>query len=653
MLAALAGPAAAEARYDSAGQVADAAAKRKAKKCRKGQVKVKLGKRILCRPLRKVMPKPRAGDPRKLFTSFVMKKDLSNFRNRRGKRGQSLPKLIRKVGPGAPALLANATARGFRRLDAMASSGAAARMRAAPHARAAGDCANLQNGQPLKDSFKTGGGGGPTATVGVSMGADGAEMGIELTGDEYSVKADIDMGLCDPNEVEAPSCPTAVGKLDGQIRYKFKVAILVTRGGTDIWSTGAETVRKTKLTGWNAVDAKLDTLDVDDVETSTLSAGGESRAHPPISIRTRINRTTSVDMRSGAYNAGDSRLDVRIGMEGLYGPDRDEAETDAERRAQADADKQWRAVIKKAIDGYRSREEGWQTANTCAGLKFTAAANTITLHGGDSGNLRATVTAKSDGQPSELDARLTDIENAIFRPTRAGGTSSANFTYENVASATTAGAKVRTKVHATSKAGVAEDTWEQPIAPPFKINQIAGNFSGSYTQGFSGGRQAHVTWTAAGTFVRNPADFPGALGNYTLMAGQASYHFSGQEITGSAACQMSGDAFVDLYQKGSGAIGVQPLDMQKPFEQGPHGYSGGVNLGPDAKVTITKENCEPGAESEEGKQYEYPIGIPPLETGDNQASADGIHYEGSHTRDDGGGISYEWTWVLEGSLKNP
>ena len=78
--------------------------------------------------------------------------------------------------------------------------------------------------------------------------------------------------------------------------------------------------------------------------------------------------------------------------------------------------------------------------------------------------------------------------------------------------------------------------------------------------------------------MRNPADFPGAVGNYTLMAGQASYHFSGATITAHADCNMSGNAFVDLYQDGGGAIGVQPLDMQKPFEQGPHGYSGDVTL---------------------------------------------------------------------------
>ena len=41
------------------------------------------------------------------------------------------------------------------------------------------------------------------------------------------------MGLCDPNEVEAPSCPTAVGKLEGAIRYKLKAIIAVSRNGVD------------------------------------------------------------------------------------------------------------------------------------------------------------------------------------------------------------------------------------------------------------------------------------------------------------------------------------------------------------------------------------------------------------------------------------
>jgi hypothetical protein len=195
---------------------------------------------------------------------------------------------------------------------------------------------------------------------------------------------------------------------------------------------------------------------------------------------------------------------------------------------------------------------------------------------------------------------------------------------------------------------VAEDTWEQPIKPPFEINEIAGNFSGSFERVYSIGT-AHVTWTGSGTFVRQtPPGIPGATGTYLLKAGVASYHFSGQTITEHADCDMQGSAVVDLFQDAGGSIGVTPVDFSKPFEQGPHTYGGLVSLGPDPMVTLTMVNCIPAAEDEEGKQYTIPVGFPPLDTGQTQStSPDGTHYNGSHS-DSQSGISYEWTWVLTG-----
>src|SRR5215217_2207558 len=124
VLAALAASTPAVARTDSSGPVADDAARRKAKKCTRGTVRVKVGRRVTCRPLKQAFPKPRAGDPRKLFAAFVVKKDFSHFRNRRGKRPKSLPKLIRRTGPGAPKVLARAMSLALARLDAMESASA-------------------------------------------------------------------------------------------------------------------------------------------------------------------------------------------------------------------------------------------------------------------------------------------------------------------------------------------------------------------------------------------------------------------------------------------------------------------------------------------------------------------------------------------------
>jgi hypothetical protein len=82
---------------------ADVAAKpRKAKKCKKGKVRVKINGRRLCRPARKALPKPKAGDPRLLMARSVFGRDLSDLRNRRGRKVPSLPKLVRKLGPRAP-----------------------------------------------------------------------------------------------------------------------------------------------------------------------------------------------------------------------------------------------------------------------------------------------------------------------------------------------------------------------------------------------------------------------------------------------------------------------------------------------------------------------------------------------------------------------
>ena len=644
-----AAPSGAEASFGAV--PADAAAK---KKCKKGQVKVKVGKRVSCRPLKKVLPKPRAGDPRKLFTQFVFKKDWSKFRNRRGKRPPSLPRLIGKVGRGGPALLTRAVSRGLSRLDAMTNEAAAARA-GARAAQTASGCAAMSHAPRTSDSFTSGGGGGPSATVGVELGPDGATMGIDVTGNGFSVSVDIDMGLCDPNEVEAPGCPTAVGRLAGEIRYKFKVAIQVTKGGTDVWSQAMEVTRKTKLVGWNEVDAKLDRLDIDDLETSTFRLGGTTRDFPPMTMRTRLERSTQVDMRTGAYEPGRSNVEVSFQMEGLFGPDRDEAEADAERKAREDGDRQFRAVVDKAISGYRSREDAWQVASPakCAELRLSPASNTLTLSGGSAGSFSATAIAKADGSPSELDARLSEMQNAAFSPTRAGG-QRAQFSYSDVVPSAPPGSKVLVKVHATSKAGVAEATWEQPLRPPFEINKIAGNFSGSYTVPTGGGRTGVVSWTGSATFVRTtPPGFPGASGSYVLKAGSVSIHYSGGSIVGDALCNMSGSTFVDLFQDAGGSVGVNPVDPSKLFEQGPHNYSSSVGLGFGPEVDLTESSCT-AAEHNGTVHADYPVGaIKVLDTGpDELQSPDGIHFNGTYSESNGG-VTKETTWVLTGTKDPP
>jgi hypothetical protein len=291
-------------------------------------------------------------------------------------------------------------------------------------------------------------------------------------------------------------------------------------------------------------------------------------------------------MRSGAYVPDRSDINVTVDTEGLGGPDRADVEDDIAEQSRAEADRQFRAIVDKAISGYRDREQRWQEPKKCAELRFSPVSNTHRLRPGQGGSFTATAIAKQDGAASELDGKLSNQVNATFSPTRAGG-QQARFDY-TVASAT-AGGKVSATVRATSKAGVDEATWEQPVEPPFEINKIAGNFSGRQTIPV-GGRTGTISWTGGGTFERTPQGAPGATGSYILKAGSATFTFSGGYILGDAVCDMSGSAFVDLFQHGGGDISVSPVGS--PFEQGPHHYSGGVFVGPTATVTLTLSSCE-------------------------------------------------------------
>jgi hypothetical protein len=549
----------------------------------------------------------------------------SGLRNRRGKRAPSLPKLIRKVGPRAPALLERVTKQGIARMDALAAR--------APLARsAAAGC------PPQSESFTSSGGDGTTAQVTATTNG----IGVDLTGPEFRVELDLNFG-CEPQELQAPRCPTAVGRLQGEIRYKLRAGVKVSRGGELLWSQAMDVTRRTELDGFNDVDAKLDRLDIEDVETSNFHLGGSIRGYPPIAIRTRIVRRTQVDMRSGDYDPGRSDISVTVDTAGLGGPDRADVEDDIAERGRAEADRQFRAIVDKAISGYRSRETDWLEP-TCAELRFSPRPNTRTLRPNQSGSFTATAISKRDGGPSELDARLSNTVNARFDPARAGG-QQARFGYAVVSAPS--GAKVQVSVRATSKAGVAKGTWEQPLPPPFQIEKIAGNFSG--TEDFPvGSRTAHVSWTGAATFQATPAGLPGAVGSYVLKAGQVTYTFSGADILGDAACDMSGTEFVDLFQKGGGDLGVVPVGSS-PFEQGPHTYSGGIFAGPTALVTVTLSNC--ADPSVNGETRTFPVvqgGFAPLDIPTPVSSTDGIHYNGTRSLDVSG-VSVHWTWVFTGA----
>ena len=619
--------------------------KKKRKRCRKSQVRVKSGKKRTCVAARKVLPKPKAGDPRLLIAKSAYR-DWSKLRNRRGKRAKSLPKLVRKLGPRAKGLLNTATVQGVDRIDQMIASASASR-RGPPARRsplalaAAGGCTEVPRGARDQSTY-TSSEGGTTASATSTLGPEGAAMALEMSGNGFTIKADLDFGACEPNEVEAPQCPTAAGRLQGELRYKMKVSIQVSKGGEDVWSQSMNVTRKTKLDGFTDVDAKLDDLDISDEEISNVNLGGAVRAYPPIGIRTRLIRNTRVNMRTGNYEPGISDITVTVNVDGLYGADRSEIQDDLERRGRADADQQFRTIVAKAIDGYRTREEAWQQPDKCAKLEFNPVNNALRLRRGGVGSFTTIAKAVQDGGASELDARLSNPVNATFSPTRAGG-QSARFEYNVFGSS----GKVTAYVKATSKAGVADDTWEQPITQPFQVNVISGTFSGSQRQwNTQSGFDSTVTWQGNITLVKQFAAIPGATGNYIPVDGIVTYSHSGWWWTASANCQQSGTDSFDI-PSDSGSMGVFP-EGNDPYVKGPHNY--GANIAINEEMTVTLHSCVPGADEYEGTQQPAYVGQVIL-TDDNEVSPDGLAYNGNYVKTDSAGsghVEITANWTLTG-----
>ncbi len=165
-------------------------------------------------------------------------------------------------------------------------------------------------------------------------------------------------------------------------------------------------------------------------------------------------------MRSGAFDPGSSSVDVEVHVGGSR--DTPLAEYRLRNSIASDYDKSFPAIVKKAIDNYRSRERAWQTPNTCAELEFDPANFKKQLKRGESGRFTGKVKAKEGGGTAkEAKWKRTGQSNATITPAETKG-GSATLNYSRVVKE---GPDVTAKYKVTSTAGVAEDTWKQHTSP--------------------------------------------------------------------------------------------------------------------------------------------------------------------------------------------
>jgi len=406
-------------------------AKPAAKKCKKGTVVVKTGRKKRCVKLRVAPPRPKDADRGQLALDFLLSSKWPALRDRRGRHVPSLAQRLRSAGHGAAPTLRRTFARGLALVAARRHS-AAAVARGAPRARAA----------------DAGGG----SVTGVS---DGSSIGFsgEIPAGDITIFVEFRTGL-DSDRIEGEDCPTGAGRLEGRKRGETSISIrLVGPNRQLISGYSARLAEENSYQGQTADDAKIDTLTIDHdaIARTTITGAGQA----PLSLRMTTSRRAQVNMRSRAYTAGERRLDVAVR---LTGAPRDVAallEAEVARKLQGETDREFAEVVYTAMFLYRQMETRFnQDFNRCVAMRLDPHPDQRRYGVGERGRFSAWLEPTLDRgtRPNGIFRRANQL-NVEGAPTAATGTTPA---FEFVV--TTASNPSWVQYRATSKAGVALGT---------------------------------------------------------------------------------------------------------------------------------------------------------------------------------------------------
>jgi hypothetical protein len=612
-----------------------APAARHATRCRKGAVRVKVGKRAACVPTKAVLPPP--GEAVPLVAGVQGALTFANL-GFKAPSGRHVPSFRQKLGPSwtvaqkrlekaMTTIVASASASARASASATASSAApasrppAAFLAVASAASGPDACTlaevigdrGIDAGQnPIKTNDSTTVDG---AKVTLGLDGSGAHLGIDTTvaGNTYSMRYDSNEFDC--LAYKLPPCPHGDGSLGAfGVKGKEGFSLKVTRAGKVLKS---ETYKKTitvETKGQVAEDAKLDYVDVKYGETTSVVLDG-----------TRLtqygNRAVRIDMRSGDYGPDESSSFGSVAAGG-----------DIANVAGVEADaKGFASFVSQTVAAYRDRENAWQTPNRCARLKLSPTKDTLTLGPGQTGSFNAEGDAVADGsRAAKASWTLSGPQNGAFSPA-ASKDPGPTFSYE--VSGSPSGDKLLVTVKATSSAGVAEETWSQNISA---INTISGTFSGheAETDGIA------YEWSGEATFTRFDTEAGGAV--FGLTSGQATVSVSSD---GADGCTHAGTEVIPLAPQGLFTLlGTgKPVQYQivAPWDNRYHG--GGVTV--TCGETSFDETDIPAAAAIQSGE----VGLAANPTGLIKTSSDGVFFADSASESDAVLGSAGWTWSLKGA----
>ena len=207
-------------------------------------------------------------------------------------------------------------------------------------------------------------------------------------------------------------------------------------------------------------DAKLDHLTIDDHQKTDEYVPALIRGiFGPMSVHAKAHHMAKFNLRTGAYEARQSNVDVDATLGGLVGIFLGgRFREGAANRVKKESDEVFAATLARKIEELREREKAWQEGNKCAELDFTPASGTLTLAKDDSGDFSGKVIAKRGGDTAKGLWTKTGQQNATVTPDSAAGE---NPSFHYTVTDAGPGKKVGAAFRATSPAGVATGTWEQ------------------------------------------------------------------------------------------------------------------------------------------------------------------------------------------------
>ncbi len=605
--------------------------------CKLGQARVQAGKRTFC--VNNALPVPRS-TPQATTAITALHLGIGKTRDRRGRRSKSLAQLLGRVGPHAYADLEKAVSTGFATGESLQLGGAQT-ARAAAFGRSAGSnspfgrsvaadpgCGSTAQDLPGSKSAKVG-----EATLSLDVVGGALKLGIDLKGKGIDVS--VTLRSCGDGGISLDSCPTAEGKVEGHGKAEMEASFKVSEGATVVMAQAFKLGGETTVKAQTGDDGKLDYYDIKHLYTLVGSFGGSKAKFGPITVDTTYIGEARIDMRASNSSPPPAQVDIMLSMAGVDPADRIAAEIKVARESQTQADEEFAAEVDKATKQLQAQEGFWLTPNKCASVQFEPIPESLKLHKDATGTVKSRTEAKAGGAPAVASWTLGAQQNADFTPSGSEGNPLS--TAYNVTNAGK-GLLVSATFKATSKAGVAEDTWKQKTESV--IQSVTGSFSGRDERGGE-----LFEWSGTATWTRLPESPEGAsvLG---LVSSDVTITASG---TDPAGCTQTGQEKVPVFigsplsVLGEGApVGY---DIDVPFS-----YPGNMNVIFSACPTPHGEGDGPGTTTLPGEALltgDFFAGGPSALI---QTSTDGVTFAGSATAS---GIEPDerlsWSWSLTGS----